>query len=1228
MKQTLKLLLSLAVALTAFGSAFAQKQTNPYEAREKGYYVGIMESKSGLIATSVRADEIYIIKDGSAKMLVNTRNCGMYMQMSKDGKLVGFKSISDDYTKQAPAVVDVTTGKVTLLEPYSRECGQVSFSDDGTMAYMLGNSLVIRKGNDKRTFDMGVYVNIVNLSPDGKKAAFTTIEGESFIVDTATGVKSRVDIQGNATYNPIWAPDGKKIAYQRIDGTLSVMNLETKALYNIGEASSPVWTPDSKEIIFVRAQRENDIFVPSASVIKTSFDGTKANVIVARSASVPVAVATTLDGGLAVSYAVGEQRGIYKISAERNGRLRSASTATSVLAAKESGKIGSEYKVNHNIVKDIPKKTEAHPLMEGTIGYLDIPYINQVWDTPSDHAGCYDYGYVCCAPSSSCMLLGYYQMLEPHAVQSRKVNATAYYSWYVGRDYTAPLTSYTFNERCVVNRGWYGCTSSSVGGGYGFMWYGSKSPSNSMHNFYKNNGMKNSYFQSSWSTFVNECKANRPYTVCLQNSTDGHVVLGFRTNCYVESGGSNFVNATGCFVCHDPYGDYNNGYPNWDGRYSSYDWPGYNTGHKNINTFYWGCVAIPPDNLNPIQAEITYTPSTVEFNCKAGEHPTVTVNVTGLYLDGVIFVASATPGRFPVSVTQLPPDGGSFTVTFENSDLVGTYGPGGTAVDYDFYIRLLSGSISLKVPVRATVTENVQTPQLSASASSLSFSCSPLGCGPGESPTESVTISGTNLEGDISLAIAGENANLFHVSPTTIPKSAGSGTVTVTYSPNALGNHSATLTASSPNATPINIALTGRSVQTEFDDNIELSEKWNYSQNGSAPSWIFLNSTSSNVVRSLAHLNDNLYVLQEKSYAAPEIVVIDAYSGAKKGTLDVTGVKSAAYQISSITAFDGKLIGAAGVSASNTLYAYAWDNDNSAPRVMLEAAADNHGNEAMGAQVAVSGTMSNGKLWFTNSNATKVYVYTVSNGNANATPQVISLKKADGSTEFAGGGTYGQAGVTPNADGTFWVTGKDEPPTLFNASGVAQRSMANSVLGNSVTGTAFHQFTFGEKQYALATAYKDAGKATNGGFYLVNVTNGVAEATEPIGFYPSNGLGSATNTQFMTNVEYALRNSNHTIDVWVCVNNQGLAYYVYDGDKEGGVESVRADSFRVIYAGNIIRVLGDEARSISVYSMQGTKVAEARNTDNLSTALLCNGVYVVRITDANGSVKAIKIVKK
>lgn len=94
------------------------------------------------------------------------------------------------------------------------------------------------------------------------------------------------------------------------------------------------------------------------------------------------------------------------------------------------------------------------------------------------------------------------------------------------------------------------------------------------------NGL-NSSFASSWSTFCTQTNNNDPYTICLANGTGGHVVLGFRTNQAAASNGSSTWAKTGSFICHDPYGDYNGAsYPNWDGRYSTYDWPGYSNGYK------------------------------------------------------------------------------------------------------------------------------------------------------------------------------------------------------------------------------------------------------------------------------------------------------------------------------------------------------------------------------------------------------------------------------------------------------------------------------------------------------------------------------------------------------------------------------------------------------------------------------------------------------------------------
>ena len=97
----------------------------------------------------------------------------MYVNVSKDGRYVGFKSINAN-GEQAPALLEVATGKVTLLENYTDQCGQVSFADDGTIAYPMGTKLIVRKGSQSKSYDLGGVMNIINLNPAGTEAAYAT----------------------------------------------------------------------------------------------------------------------------------------------------------------------------------------------------------------------------------------------------------------------------------------------------------------------------------------------------------------------------------------------------------------------------------------------------------------------------------------------------------------------------------------------------------------------------------------------------------------------------------------------------------------------------------------------------------------------------------------------------------------------------------------------------------------------------------------------------------------------------------------------------------------------------------------------------------------------------------------------------------------------------------------------------------------------------------------------
>lgn len=127
------------------------------------------------------------------------------------------------------------------------------------------------------------------------------------------------------------------------------------------------------------------------------------------------------------------------------------------------------------------------------------------------------------------------------------------------------------------------------------------------------------------------------------------------------------------------------------------------------------------------------------------------------------------------------------------------------------------GSTSYIRPVAETIfIVELPTPVLSASPSTLSFNTSD-----NATATNQVTVSGTNLRGDITLALSGTNADQFQLSATSIAKASASGTVTITYKPTAFGSHTATLTISSTAATSKTITLTGTNTETVVTPPVE-----------------------------------------------------------------------------------------------------------------------------------------------------------------------------------------------------------------------------------------------------------------------------------------------------------------------------------------------------------------------------------------------------------------------
>lgn len=683
-----KLLFTASLTVLSAASVNAADIVDTYEAGDMGFLRNPMESANGIVLTNNRYSEIYTLKDNQLTTILQGRNCGLYTNMSKDGKLIGFKSFND-YDEQAPAILDITTGTVTLLEDYVHECGQPSFSDDGTVAYTMGNRLIVRKGDSRKAFDLGFYTNIANISPDGTQVAYSNLDGRTFIIDVTTGAKKVLGITDG--YRAIWSPDGSKVAFHIANGTLAVLDRTANKVYDLGEGESATWANNSEELIYTTIERKNEIEVYGSSIRKINFNGTGAVVLVNSSASLPTDAILTSDNQLVIPYKTGEKRGL-SVKSLVNGITPAAASVKeqTVLSIAEEDEFGYRF----NSLEENPNAKPSIVPAEGTIGALDIPYLSQIYDVPALSSGCTKYGYVACAPTSASMYLGYYGLLDKHATTSRYDGGTDYYAWHVGRSYTNQKNTKTFSATAYGN-GCYG-----VQGGYGFMWTTS-SPRSTFVEYMTLNGCTSSamqwYASTSWTKFVSESSAGRPTLLCIALESSGHLILGFRTNCtYTTAGG--FASRTGSFVCHDPYGDCNDTY--WgdgDGYHSSYDWIGYNSGRANIGTFYYSCTAVPPTTA--VTPSLKCNPSSVTLEGEVGssEVKYVDVKVTGQYLSSAIAVASATSA---ITVEKLSGwndlTGGTLRLTLNTNFSKG-------AGTYESYVAVQSTS-SYRVEIKTSVT--------------------------------------------------------------------------------------------------------------------------------------------------------------------------------------------------------------------------------------------------------------------------------------------------------------------------------------------------------------------------------------------------------------------------------------------------------------------------------------------------------------------------------------------
>ncbi len=231
----------------------------------------------------------------------------------------------------------------------------------------------------------------------------------------------------------------------------------------------------------------------------------------------------------------------------------------------------------------------------------------------------------------------------------------------------------------------------------------------------------------------------------------------------------------------------------------------------NTTANYTGTITLSSSNATSVTVNLTgkgvytapaltATPTSVSFtNCYTSQNYTKTVTVTGTNLQGNVTASiSGGNGMYTVSPTTLTAAqaaaGATVTITYAPT------AAGTTNATLNF-TTTGTGAGSASVAITGTA----QGPSVTATPTSLNFGTVNVG----ESATQTFTVTGARLEGNISLAKSGNN---FSIDQTSIAKGSdgtASATVTVTYTPTADGNDTGTVTLTSQGAETVTVSLAG-----------------------------------------------------------------------------------------------------------------------------------------------------------------------------------------------------------------------------------------------------------------------------------------------------------------------------------------------------------------------------------------------------------------------------------
>lgn len=553
---------------------------------EEGYIISPFEVPSGIVFTDEYESTVYLYSNTTTQKLFSSPGSGRYLSFSADGNLIGFKYINPKTGLQQSAVYDIFRGEITYLTEPVLEAGQVSFSDDGKLAFTVGETLFIKFGDELTEYDLGYYNNRTYISPDGLFVIYKNVTEQLFLLNLVSGTSEQITNLDDGLGNIDWSFDSKYLAFETIDARIFVLDLASRLVTLVSEGEEPKWSPSELKFTFYKKDINFNTF-------------------------------TLLNSDIYV----------YDVNSEHLTNVTNTPERKEITPAYSGSEIIYSTYFDREIVKenvatesqksllalDIPLKPEFFEEYRGLSAAIeDVPdyvHIHQVYDTKQS----WDQGRVCCGATSAMEVIASYEILDPAPIQT--YNHTSDFGYYISDPYT--YNSYTYT----------GFTGRWSHGGHGYLWntssvWGSSPYSNTKSYLEKHDIVASRSDYISWSMVQTEMLMEYPYILCSTGLTSGHIVVAV-----------GLYGSTHTIYTNDPYGDKNVGNYGYirNGKNAIYDWSDANTGHIKVTPVVWAVKAhyqyrmkvksvFPEDNIvdascsieSRIQFDVAIDPNTID----------------------------------------------------------------------------------------------------------------------------------------------------------------------------------------------------------------------------------------------------------------------------------------------------------------------------------------------------------------------------------------------------------------------------------------------------------------------------------------------------------------------------------------------------------------------------------------------------------------------------------------